>query len=264
MQCNVGLRLLMCHTIFNSYVFSRGLHVAVRLSRSKQIQHNRPGKSLNTCCAVIVDGVEIGRTLTVPNSSEPLWAAVFFLPIPRERTRTISSRSVETAPLNTEDLHLNILFQVWNDDPASSPVIIGRAALPPDVVSELIMDGNRSENTQNNDIHNLQEGGLAAAKKRRSLALDLRLDNPENKAVTEASKEALSGILSVSVESIAAADSNIEARESDSARYEESQEYLDDARGLERLTEKSGSVGRSAIRRKPARQIEVRGVDEQK
>lgn len=242
---------------FNRYVFARRVPAVVRLSLSKKTQHNRPSKSLNTCCAVIVDGVEIGRTRIVPNSYEPLWAAQFLLPIPRERARPITSRLENTAPPDTEDLTLNVSFEVWNDDPARSPMILGKAALPSGVISELITDGNRSENVRSNDFHNVQECNFEMANKRRSLVLDLRLDKPANKAITEATEQCLSGMLSVSVEIISEAESNVNAGERDSARCGEGREYLDDTRSLKLLAEEGRSVGRFAIEMKTTRQTEV-------
>lgn len=97
---------------------------------------------MSAYCVVRLDGsLEIGRTQTVPDSSEPLWAATFAVcrsqqvgddPL-RERSKGQTARSSSAPPRSVEDARsrsLDAILEIWDDDPVNGPFRLGAATLP--------------------------------------------------------------------------------------------------------------------------------------
>lgn len=182
----------------------------------------------------------MGRTRIVPNSCEPMWAAAFLLPMPRNNVSPdtqsnlrevklkISPASWSAPPQETEEpiIARNISFEIWNDDPGGSFTIIGRAVLPPDLLSDLLRDEEQPEsaentttikdhnhhhhnNDDNNRIHKAQESKSKTRNDRCSLVLDLCPDNTSANVpyASNTPEDTSCGTLSISVERIYEVDS---------------------------------------------------------
>lgn len=112
------------------------------LPRPPQVRLDTPERIVSAFCVVIKNGAEIGRTQAVVDSSDPLWAIGFCLPLPEAsdikihlnsgNTARITTSLHETVPSGSEDFAKSpvLSLEVWDDDPRSAPVFLGRAKLP--------------------------------------------------------------------------------------------------------------------------------------
>jgi len=98
----------------------------------------------------LVNGIEIGRTATIADTSEPLWATEFHLPDelllesnqPPKRMRKACSGSKlvpppPPAPLDTPVSRV-ITLQVWDSATEGDPVMLGEVEVPPDLVQAVL------------------------------------------------------------------------------------------------------------------------------
>ncbi|CAM9485772.1 unnamed protein product [Ectocarpus fasciculatus] len=110
-------------------------------------------KTPSPYCVVLVKGLEVGRTTTIPNSSEPLWATDFRLPDYLLCGTNPSRGSPQRAggsggggrsrppqpPSRLADRVSGALaLEVWNRVPEGDPVLLGAVEVPPDLLQEVM------------------------------------------------------------------------------------------------------------------------------
>ncbi|CAN0018446.1 unnamed protein product [Ectocarpus sp. 6 AP-2014] len=119
------------------------------------VEETRQGEGNKTpspCCVVLVNGLEVGRTTTIPNSSEPMWATDFRLPDsllrvtnpPRGASKTADSggggrlRPPQPPSRRVDRVSGALTLEVWNRVPEGDPVLLGAVEVPPDLLQEVI------------------------------------------------------------------------------------------------------------------------------
>lgn len=175
-----------------------------------------------------MEDVEIGRTITVPNTCDPVWAAEFNLfdeilginPLKNGGGGRGGARSTrKPSPLEKK---IRVHLEVWNCAPEGEPVVIGATELPPDLLRALLSP----DDARGSKIDGGQEGGCMNAKKK-PLLLNLSLrtrieEQPVGDRIIGSGEVAAtavlhgsygSGVLSVSLERILRkATSNFDAK----------------------------------------------------
>lgn len=102
---------------------------------------------------VLVKGLEVGRTTTIPNSSEPMWATDFRLPDsllcetnpPRGNPQTAGDsggggRLRPPLPPCPRAARVSgtLTLEVWNRVPEGDPVLLGAVEVPSDLLQEVM------------------------------------------------------------------------------------------------------------------------------
>ncbi|CAB1113397.1 unnamed protein product [Ectocarpus sp. CCAP 1310/34] len=109
-------------------------------------------KAPSTYCVVLVRGLEVGRTTTIPNSAEPMWATDFRLPDSLLCETNPSIGTPKTAdrggggrlrppqpPSGRADRVAGVLIlEVWDRVPEGDPVRLGAVEVPPDLLQEVM------------------------------------------------------------------------------------------------------------------------------
>lgn len=100
---------------------------------------------------VLVNGLEVGRTTTIPNSSDPMWATDFRLPDcllcennpPRGTPKTAGDsggggrlRPPQPPCRRADRVSGALTLEVWNRVPEGDPVLLGAVQVPPDLLQE--------------------------------------------------------------------------------------------------------------------------------
>lgn len=111
---------------------------------------------------VLVNGVEIGRTATIANTSEPLWATDFRLPdelllgmnqSAKRVRKACSGTKVGTSrpptPLDTPAPRA-VTLEVWDNALEGNPVMLGEVEVPPNLVQDVLSSSSpRGPDTEN-------------------------------------------------------------------------------------------------------------------
>lgn len=153
---------------------------------------------------VCVQGVEIGRTDTIPNSSDPLWAARFRLlssellgrgPATAAASRRVNGQrealpgpaSSSLPPPPLESLS-SVVLEVWDSVSEGGPIMLGAAELPSDILRALLSwsldcdddchdDHDDSDAAADDDVDGKSKGSRSrsAIRSRKFHSFDLRL-----------------------------------------------------------------------------------------
>ena len=187
-------------------------------------------RSINPFCVVLVDGVEVGRTHTIFDSSDPLWAATFHLSdkLLSRPTSTLNSTGVGRSSGKSRKLakkkhwssqspsgtiSSSIDFEVWDRVSHGQPVLVGAAKFPADLLRALLtIDCTLPDNPLGDDSSVTAKSWRGV----RQYSLELRLRPREyrqkgfaegggNSATAAGLEEKTRGVLSVSVEQVKAA-----------------------------------------------------------
>ncbi|CAM9115968.1 unnamed protein product [Ectocarpus sp. 13 AM-2016] len=119
------------------------------------VEETRRGEGKKTpsmYCVVLVRGLEVGRTTTIPNSSEPMWATDFRLPdsLLRETNPPVGTPKTADSggggrlrppqpPSGRADRVAGALtLEVWNRVPEGDPFRLGAVEVPPDLLQEVM------------------------------------------------------------------------------------------------------------------------------
>lgn len=114
---------------------------------------------------VLVNDLEIGRTTTISNSSEPLWATEFHLPdellLRTETPKTGDvgggvngwSDEIPSRPPSREgSISLGVVaLEVWNSVPEGDPVLLGAVDIPSDLLQDIVSSSCHGGPAANNN-----------------------------------------------------------------------------------------------------------------
>lgn len=161
---------------------------------NNQVKNARPGESLSPYCVVRVGGVEVGRTTTIANSSEPLWATEFDLPdelllgasplLKNARKVVGGGRRMELTP--PQPSPGVVALEVWDSVPEGNPVLLGAVEVPSNVLQEVLSPSPhrgqearrirtvRSETEDGDDDKRRETEGSCGSSDLRLLNLNLR------------------------------------------------------------------------------------------
>ncbi|CAM9304017.1 unnamed protein product, partial [Ectocarpus sp. 12 AP-2014] len=129
------------------------------------VEETRRGEGKKTpspYCVVLVRGLEVGRTTTIPNSSEPLWATDFRLPDsllcetnpPIGTPQTADSggggrlRPPQPPSGRADRVAGALTLEVWNRVPEGDPVWLGAVEVPPDLLQEVMSSPAPADNDE--------------------------------------------------------------------------------------------------------------------
>lgn len=189
-----------------------------------QISTAGPEKSVNPFCVVLVNGAEVGRTQTIPNSPDPLWATDFRLSNELARRSTPSSRrrggergsgdtragdiarNGQRRPPSPWGIISCVICEVWDSVPEGKPTFLGAAELPTDLLSALLSPDAADDagTSRSIPVSTKNRGGV---ERRRSHSLRLNLDPRSNnrQGVSPVANDHRSGLGTTAIAGTAAA-----------------------------------------------------------
>lgn len=138
----------------NKYTVTFSSPTCLRALQTDDARANK--RSLNPYCVILFDGVEVGRTRTIPDSTDPLWETTFHLSDEllqkrsllkrRSRVNRSGERSGETAESDDprfvtprEVVDCSVDLEIWDRAAQGQPVLIGAAEIPTELMSELLV-----------------------------------------------------------------------------------------------------------------------------